>query len=273
MKTKACNQFFTLIICISCILAFASGCSGKKKSEEGTESPETATMDAGTPDLASAGTDAVPTSTAEGNVAPTAEEAALPPPPTEDPSAQVANPIPEESPAPEGVNSNDVKLAEEKHENIAEQAAPLAASQETSTEFSPTYTFQSGDTLMKIAFENYGDLYRWKKIYEDNRDKIQNPNAVPVGTVLKLEKPSSPVTIDRNGEKVVIRSGDTLGKISNRVYGTLKKWKRLWENNKQMIRDPNRIFAGFSLYYTFTDEDRQYLEKHQVNARVPASGQ
>ena len=33
------------------------------------------------------------------------------------------------------------------------------------------------------------------------------------------------------------------------------------ENNKQMIHDPNRIFAGFHLYYAMTDEDRQEAEK------------
>ena len=245
-------------------MALTSGCSGKKKTDEAGLDDVSQTDAAASKDEATAGTDAVPATTEEGKAAPEAEEAALPVPPTQDPNALAANPAPEASPSPEGSESKVVQ-------NVpapVEESAPMAAA---APEFSSTYTFQSSDTLMKIAFENYGDIYRWKKIYEDNRDKIQNPNAVPVGTVLKLEKPSSPVSIDRNGEKIVIRSGDTLGKISNRVYGTLKKWKRLWENNKQMIRDPNRIFAGFSLYYTFTEEDRQFLDKHQVNARVPAS--
>lgn len=112
------------------------------------------------------------------------------------------------------------------------------------------YTVQGGDTLMKIAFETYGDLYQWRKIYRDNRSVIKNPNAVPAGTVLKLEQPSNPVTIDRNGEKYLIQPGDTLGTISRQVYGTTTKWKKIWQNNKQLIRDPNKIFAGFYLYYT-----------------------
>lgn len=112
-----------------------------------------------------------------------------------------------------------------------------------------SYTVQQGDTLMKIAFETYGDLYRWKEIYEQNRAKIANPNAVPRGTVLTIEKPATPAVIDRNGEKYLIKSGDTLGSISGDVYGTIKKWRKLWENNRQLIRDPNKIFAGFYLYY------------------------
>ena len=42
---------------------------------------------------------------------------------------------------------------------------------------------------------------------------------------------------------------NTLGTISNDVYGTTHKWKRLWENNRQLIKDPNRIYAGFYLFY------------------------
>jgi len=57
------------------------------------------------------------------------------------------------------------------------------------------------------------------------------------------------VTIERNGEKYLIKVGDTLGLISNEVYGTKAKWKKLWENNRQLIKNPNRIFAGFNLYY------------------------
>lgn len=114
---------------------------------------------------------------------------------------------------------------------------------------------------MKISFETYGDLFKWRQIYEANRDRISDPNNVPPGTVLKLEKPSSPVQISRNGKKYLIKSGDTLGTISDDVYGTTAKWRRLWDNNREMIKDPNRIFAGFTLYYTMTPADRQELEQ------------
>jgi len=110
------------------------------------------------------------------------------------------------------------------------------------------YVVKRGDTLMKIAFENYGDLYRWREIYEANRDRIQDPNHVPPGTELVLNG-AGMVQIDRNGEQYLIRRGDTLGSISHTVYGTTRKWKKLWENNRQLIKDPNKIYAGFYLYY------------------------
>lgn len=135
------------------------------------------------------------------------------------------------------------------------------------------YTVQTGDTLMKIAFENYGDLYQWRKIYDLNRDKIPDINRLSKGTVLKVEKASG-VSIDRNGEKYLIKTGDTLGSISDDVYGTKKKWKKLYENNRQMIKDPNRIYAGFYLYYQMSDEDQKDKERflQQKGSAPIASG-
>ncbi len=132
-----------------------------------------------------------------------------------------------------------------------------------------TYTVNSGDTLMKIAFETYGDLYRWKKIYEDNRDKISDPNRLERGVQLRLEAPANPVAIDRNGEQYLIQPGDTLGSISKQVYGTTSKWRRIWENNRQLIKDPNRIFAGFYLYYVVTPEDQQEMQRYQEMQAPP----
>jgi hypothetical protein len=65
------------------------------------------------------------------------------------------------------------------------------------------------------------------------------------------------MTDTHNGDKYLIKHGDTLGTISNDLYGTSSKWKKLWKNNRELIKDPNRIFAGFYLYYTITDEERQ----------------
>lgn len=148
---------------------------------------------------------------------------------------------------------------------VAAASSPPAVSYGSTTD----YTVQGDDTLMKIAFEHYGDLYKWRKIFNENKDKISDPNNVPRGTVLKLENPGTPVVIERNGEKYLIKPGDTLGKISDEVYGSTHKWKRLWENNKQLIRNPNKIFAGFYLYYTMTPEDKQELERLRPSQQVP----
>ncbi len=132
------------------------------------------------------------------------------------------------------------KKGKKSKSGYAKKAAPTGPASE--------YQVKAGDTLMKIAFEQYGDLYRWKEIYHANRDAIKDPNSVPPGTVLNLNG-AGMVTIERNGESYLIKRGDTLGVISNDVYGTARKWKKLWENNRQLIKDPNKIYAGFYLYY------------------------
>jgi nucleoid-associated protein YgaU len=123
-----------------------------------------------------------------------------------------------------------------------------SASNDSSGGGGESYTVQSGDTLMKIAFEKYGDLYKWKQIYEANRDQIKDPNRIYPGLTLKLSHPAD-ISDNRHGEKYLVKNGDTLGTISNDVYGTPKKWKKLWKNNKEFVPDPNKIFAGFYVYY------------------------
>jgi nucleoid-associated protein YgaU len=49
-----------------------------------------------------------------------------------------------------------------------------------------TYTVKSGDTLSKIAKEHLGDAHAYMKIYEANRDQLNNPDLIKPGQVLKL---------------------------------------------------------------------------------------
>src|SRR5690606_29083816 len=77
------------------------------------------------------------------------------------------------------------------------------------------YTVQSGDTLMKIAFHHYGDLYRWKEIYHANQDKISNPNQISKGIVLRIEGATHNSPPTSSGEVYAIKNGDTLGTIAS----------------------------------------------------------
>jgi nucleoid-associated protein YgaU len=49
-----------------------------------------------------------------------------------------------------------------------------------------TYTVQSGDTLSKISKQFYGDANKYMKIFEANRDVLNDPNMIKVGQVLKV---------------------------------------------------------------------------------------
>jgi nucleoid-associated protein YgaU len=44
-----------------------------------------------------------------------------------------------------------------------------------------TYTVVKGDSLSKIAKREYGDANQWHKIFEANKDVIDDPDLIEVG--------------------------------------------------------------------------------------------
>jgi nucleoid-associated protein YgaU len=48
-------------------------------------------------------------------------------------------------------------------------------------------------------------------------------------------------------ETYVVKSGDSLSKIAKREYGNANAWKRIFEANQDLIKDPNKIFPGQKL--------------------------
>jgi nucleoid-associated protein YgaU len=65
---------------------------------------------------------------------------------------------------------------------------------------------------------------------------------------IKYAIPEKTFEYQAEGNPYLILKGDTLGIISTATYGTVKYWKNIWNNNKVLIRDPNRIYAGFTIY-------------------------
>lgn len=243
---------FLIPLVMTLTLALGACSSSKKSEEEDAASDEiSASTEEGENGEVVVGSDEIPTEddvTAKADEVPVEDEAAktasadAPQPP----ATAAADALP---PAPPEVVP-EVQVAEATPTPPAiPEAPPSSESSASSSGGDATYTVRSGDTLMKVAFEVYGDLYRWKEIYELNRAKISDPSALARGTKLSYVAPDRPFTFDRSGERYLIQNGDTLGSISGEVYGTRSKWKDLWERNKPMIKDPNRIYAGFYLFY------------------------
>lgn len=49
-----------------------------------------------------------------------------------------------------------------------------------------THKVQPGDTLSKIAKQAYGDANKYMKIFEANKDQLNDPNMIKVGQVLRI---------------------------------------------------------------------------------------
>ena len=45
----------------------------------------------------------------------------------------------------------------------------------------------------------------------------------------------------------VVVSGDSLSKIAKREYGNASEWKRIYEANQDLLKDPDKIYPGQKL--------------------------
>lgn len=127
---------------------------------------------------------------------------------------------------------------------------------ETSTMSSTSeYKVQKNETLMLIAFKLYGDYGQWKQLANLNREVLKDGTKVSEGMTLKYLAPVEKFVWNAEGNPYLIKTGDTLGGISQNVYQTPSKWKMLWDNNRPLIKDPNKIFAGFTIYYLDQNRD------------------
>lgn len=54
-------------------------------------------------------------------------------------------------------------------------------------------------------------------------------------------------TLDQNFESYTVGKNDTLQKISKKFYGTTKKWPKIYEANKDVLRSPDKLYAGQTL--------------------------
>lgn len=109
------------------------------------------------------------------------------------------------------------------------------------------HVVQQGETLMMVAFNIYGDYGKWKDLQSWNPN-LSGRNLSP-GTVIQYEAPAQEFTWNPAGLPYLVKRGDSLGSISDDKYGTIERWRDIYENNQPLIKDPDLIFAGFTLYY------------------------
>ena len=57
--------------------------------------------------------------------------------------------------------------------------------------------------------------------------------------------------------------GHSLSKISDIVYDNWKRWPEIYDNNRPMIKDPDKIFAGFTLFYMPDDDEPEVISKNK----------
>ena len=132
------------------------------------------------------------------------------------------------------------------------------------------YTIQRGESLAKIARRKYGDEKLWRKLALFNQDRIPNPDVVPAGVTIRLpskeellgnqtmvaatsDNNNSSITPDsakqQTGDykKYTVKKGDVLSEIALQHMGSSKKWRTIYEANKDVIKNPDNVPAGTTI--------------------------
>ena len=110
------------------------------------------------------------------------------------------------------------------------------------------YQVKPFDTLMLISYKIFGDYSRWRELVSLNKQYLNSDYQI-IGTP-KIRFVGEPVDWEEPmGKPYFIKPGDSLSKISRKVYGTMNYWREIFENNPRQIKNPNLIFAGFQLFY------------------------
>ena len=113
------------------------------------------------------------------------------------------------------------------------------------------YTIKPSDTPSSIAQWWFGDANKYSLILHAN--PLVDPNNMKVGDELRLPpKDFELITIIDVGDGKqpvvhIVQSGENLSAIAQAAYGDASLWPRIYEANKDKIKDPSRLNVGTEL--------------------------
>ncbi len=112
------------------------------------------------------------------------------------------------------------------------------------------YLIRPNDYLVKIAQNEYGNRSEWRRIYNQNRDRIgDNPNLIYPYHEIQLQKLEDEITKWEYAYSVhVVESGETLWSISGDKYGDPIAWIVIFLDNQEICgSDAGYLEPGMEL--------------------------
>lgn len=85
---------------------------------------------------------------------------------------------------------------------------------------------------------------------EDRVPKKVTETSAPAwepATNFGTESDERPITSKEELVNYKVQKGETLQKISQKLYGTTKKWKKLYDINKDVLKSPDKIRPGMTI--------------------------
>jgi nucleoid-associated protein YgaU len=124
------------------------------------------------------------------------------------------------------------------------------------------YTWQAGDSFSALAQRFYGSPLHVKRIRDANEGRDEAKLVAGESLLIcaqatadsdRIARPSardakSTAAAGVVGGTYTVGAGDVLGTISQKVYGTASKWRKIYDANRDVIgADPNQLKPGMML--------------------------
>ena len=152
---------------------------------------------------------------------------------------------------------NDINLIQEAQKKFQQPDGTGIKSpeKESPKEIKPSaseeYVILEGDTYETIAVKKFGSRASAPAIAAANPEVKAGALRVGKKIVLpaRIEKTTAPAaSADPGGQKLyTVQSGDTLSTISVKVYNTSRHHEKIYDANRDKIRDPHTLIVGAKL--------------------------
>lgn len=132
------------------------------------------------------------------------------------------------------------------------------------------------DDLWSLASSWYGDGTSWRRIAAANpgidaeNPAVGSPIVLP-GIPATMHLPTGhtggghdvgPEDVERISPVVTVRSGDTLSAIARKHLGDQNEWPRIWQLNRDLVKDPDHIEPGWRLVLPGAPGDAHHDDAH-----------
>ena len=95
-----------------------------------------------------------------------------------------------------------------------------------------------------------------KAVVTDEKNK---PAAKPVSTPAEKTQPTqlaskSSKAATGAAQEYTVKAGDTLSRLAERFYNSMSKWEKIYEANRETVKNPNYIYIGMKIIIPAADD-------------------
>ena len=87
-----------------------------------------------------------------------------------------------------------------------------------------------------------------------NRPEKPQPTARQIPAASDKTQVSAPAARTSGSQQYTVKAGDTLSKLAGQFYNSPEKWEKIYEANRDLLKNPNYIYIGMKLQIPSDDK-------------------